>query len=88
MKRGFTDKLYALNFTCTILLTTASITITAFSGILGISDLSPISTAIQYSFLQLSVHSGFVVWKAKAENINKNKMNEIKEGIEIYEDEQ
>lgn len=70
-KRGFTDKLYFLNLTLSWLFIIVCIIITALSGTLGITDLSLVSVGIPAVFTELGVHTGFVVWKAKTENISK-----------------
>ena len=70
-KRGFTDKLYFLNLTLSWLFIIVCIVITALSGTLGITDLSLVSVGIPAVFTELGVHTGFIVWKAKTENISK-----------------
>ena len=70
-KRGFTDKLYFLNLTLSWLFIIVCIVITALSGRLGITDLSLVSVGIPAVFTELGVHTGFIVWKAKTENISK-----------------
>ena len=69
--RGFTDKLYFLNLTLSWLFIIICIVITIFSGKLGITDLSIASVGIPAVFTELGIHTGFIVWKAKTENINK-----------------
>ena len=70
-KRGFTDKLYFLNLTLSWLFIIICIVITLVSGKLGIQDLSIISYGIPAVFAELGIHTGFIIWKAKTENINK-----------------
>ena len=70
-KRGFTDKLYFLNLTLSWLFIIVCIVLTALSKTLGITDLSLVSVGIPAVFAELGVHTGFIVWKAKTENINK-----------------
>ena len=70
-KRGFTDKLYFLNLTLSWLFILICIVITIFSGKLGITDLSIVSVGLPAVFAELGIHTGFVVWKAKTENISK-----------------
>ena len=69
--RGFTDYLYFLNLTLSWLFIVICIVLTALSGKLGITDLSLVSVGIPAVFAELGVHTGFIVWKAKAENISK-----------------
>lgn len=70
-KRGFTDKLYFLNLTLSWLFIVICIVITLFSGKLGIQDLSIVSVGLPAVFAELGIHTGFIIWKAKTENINK-----------------
>ena len=70
-ERGFTDKLYFLNLTLSWLFIIVCIVITALSGTLGITDLSLVSVGIPAVFAELGVHTGFIVWKAKTENMAK-----------------
>ena len=70
-KRGFTDKLYFLNLTLSWLFIAVCIVITIFSGKLGITDLSIVSVGLPAVFAELGIHTGFVVWKAKTENMSK-----------------
>ena len=69
--RGFTDYLYFLNLTLSWLFIITCILITIFSGRLGITDLSLVSVGIPAVFTELGIHTGFIVWKAKTENISK-----------------
>ena len=71
-ERGFTDRLYFLNLTLSWLFIIICIVMTAFSGILGMTDLSLVSVGIPAVFAELGVHTGFIVWKAKTENIHKH----------------
>lgn len=83
--RGYTDKLYFYNF-CAVQITIAVImVITALSGILGITDLSPLSNIPQWAYGELSLHTGFIVWKAKAENQRKYRFG--RDGQSYKEDE-
>lgn len=70
--RGFTDQLYWLNFRFTWIFVMICVIITIFSGKLGITDLSLISYGIPTAFAELGVHTGYIVWKAKCENLNKH----------------
>ncbi len=82
--RGFTDYLYFLNLTLSWLFIIVCIVITALSGKLGITDLSLVSVGIPAVFAELGVHTGFIVWKAKTENISKYGNNpDLQNGEEI-----
>lgn len=71
-ERGFSDQLYWLNFRFTWIFVGICVLITIFSGVLQITDLSLVSYGIPTAFAELGVHTGYIVWKAKSENINKN----------------
>ena len=49
----------------------AILAITALGGVLGLSDLSPLSSIPQWAYTELGIHTAFIVWKAKAENSRK-----------------
>lgn len=76
MKRGFTDKLYFANLIFAWGFMAVSILLTVFSSKLGIVDMTVISVGVPAVFGELSIHTGFIIWKAKAENMAKwNKDN-------------
>lgn len=81
-RRGFTDKLYFYNFCAVHALMAAILAITALGGGLGLSDLSPLSNIPQWAYTELGIHTGFVIWKAKAENCRKYKDISKLEGLE------
>lgn len=72
-KRGYTDKLYFYNFCAVHILMAAILIITALGGVLNLADLSPLSNIPQWAYGELALHTGFIVWKAKAENCRKHK---------------
>lgn len=72
-RRGFNDRMYLLNFKMVWIFTFAVFVLTALSGKLGITDMSAMSTAESCAFVELGIHTGFVVWKAKVENCRKYK---------------
>lgn len=77
-RRGFTDKLYFANLFLAWIFIVVCIIITLLSGVLGIADLSIVSYGIPAVFTELGLHTGFVIWKAKAENMQKfNKSDDI-----------
>lgn len=51
----------------------AILIITALSGILNITDLSPFCDIPQWAYTELGIHTALIVWKAKAENCRKHK---------------
>lgn len=72
-RRGFTDKLYYYNFRAVWVFVVACYILTAVSGYLGVTDLSIVTVGIPAAFTELGLHTGFVIWKAKAENCRKHK---------------
>lgn len=80
MKRGFTDTLYFFNLAFAWIFLIVCIILTAFSGILMITDMSLVNVGIPAVFAELGIHTGFIIWKAKNENMNKF-------GTEVIEDE-
>ncbi len=71
-ERGFSDQLYWLNFRFTWIFVGVCVVLTILSGILNITDLSIVSYGIPTAFAELGVHTGYIVWKAKSENLNKH----------------
>lgn len=75
-KRGFTDKLYWLNFKFVWVFVLIGVIVTVFENCLSISDLTVFSVGIPCAFAELGLHTAFIIWKAKAENMAKyNKDN-------------
>lgn len=72
-KRSFTDRLYVVNLVFAWLFILVCIILTVLSGYLNITDLSIVSIGIPTVFAELSVHTGFIIWKAKVENCRKFK---------------
>ncbi len=72
MKRGFTDKMYLYNVVFVTAVVIISFTAVFMSGWLHI-DTSAISVIVPSAYGELAVHTGFVIWKAKAENARKYK---------------
>lgn len=83
--RGYTDKLYFYNFLAVHILMSAILIITAFGGVLNLTDLSPLSNIPQWAYTELGIHTGFIVWKAKTENCRKNKDKSKLEELEEIE---
>lgn len=80
--RGFSDRLYVLNFITVWGFVIICVLLTVFSGILQITDLSIVGTGIPAAFAELGLHTGFIVWKAKTENIRKWKDKEALKRLE------
>jgi hypothetical protein len=78
-RRGFTDKLYWYNFAAVQLLVAAVILLTALSGVLGVTDMSAVSTIPPAAYTELALHTGFIIWKAKAENCRKHQDKNMEE---------
>lgn len=73
--RGFTDKLYFINFVVVMVLVEQCITLIFLSGLLHMSDsaLATIQWIVTSAFAELGLHTGLIVWKAKYENSRKFK---------------
>ena len=81
-RRGFTDKMYLYNVVFVTAVVITSFIAVFLSGILMI-DTSALSVIIPSAYGELAVHTGFVIWKAKAENARKYKdVNITEEGGE------
>ena len=86
LKRGFTDKLYFYNLRFAWIFTWACFALTALSGEkwLNIADMSIVSAGLPVVWGELSIHTGFIIWKAKTENCRKHKdQSKIKELEEV-----
>lgn len=81
-RRGYTDKLYFYNFCAVHMIIAAILVITALSGVLGLTDLSPLANIPQWAYGELGLHTGFIVWKAKAENQRKYRFGRDGQGYE------
>lgn len=80
-RRGFTDKLYLFNVICVTAVVIVSFIAVFLSGKLSL-DTSAISVIVPSAYAELSVHTGFVIWKAKNENARKYKnVNDESEGV-------
>ena len=87
MRRGYTDKLYFFNLKFAWYYTVACFFLTVFSGYLGITDMSIVSVGMPVVWGELSVHTGFIIWKAKVENqLKHNKEIEIFDLNNLKED--
>lgn len=77
--RGFTDRLYFLN----LILAWLFIIVCVILQIVAIThdyvSLDICIYGIPAIFAELSIHSGFVIWKAKHENINKHRFDDFEE---------
>lgn len=71
-KRGFTDRLYFLNLMLTWMYTILCVILTCLGGLIGIEDYSFVSVVSPLIWAELGIHTGFIVWKAKAENMSKH----------------
>lgn len=72
-KMEFSKKMYLFTTGFAIFCVLITFALIAFSGVLGITDLSVLGVIITSCFTEVSVHSGFYIWKAKYENGRKYK---------------
>lgn len=70
-RRGYTDRLYFYNFIAVHMIMAAILAVTALSGVMGITDLSPLGSIPQWAYTELGLHTAFIIWKAKEENSRK-----------------
>ena len=70
--RGFTDRLYAINFGFTWGYTITCFIFSICGPLIGIEDYSFVSIVCPLVWVELGVHTGFIIHKAKVENIKKN----------------
>lgn len=68
VKRGFSDRLYWLNFKMTWCFIGVCVIITLLQGYIGMLDLTLITVGIPAAFAELGVHTAFIVEKARKEN--------------------
>ena len=69
--RGWTEKAYVINFIIALAITQE---VLIMACLFPLTDFGTIATAvIPAVFAEVSVFSGFVIWKNKNENINKHK---------------
>ena len=74
--RGFTDRLYFLNLLFAWFFTVFCMVITVLQSAMGLVDFSIIAYGIPAVYGELAVHTGYVVWKSKAENMSKWNMKD------------
>lgn len=71
-RRGFTDKCFQFYTKVWIAIIVVGILTTICSPFLGITDLSVVNTTVEKATEAMMVFIGFIVWKAKSENISKH----------------
>jgi len=69
--RGFTDKLYFINLVLAWIYTILCLIFTLLGNVIDIQDYSFVSIVCPLVWAELTVHTGFVIWKAKIENLSK-----------------
>lgn len=80
-KMEFSKKMYLFTTGFAIFCVIITFFLIGFSGLLGITDLSVLGVVITSCFAEVSVHSGFYIWKAKYENGRKYKDVNIVDNI-------
>lgn len=71
LHRGFTDQLYFKNLTFAWVYTILCLVLTIFGSYIGIEDYSFVSIVCPLVWAELTVHTGFIIHKAKCENLSK-----------------
>lgn len=74
--RGFTDKLYFANLIFAWGYTLLCVLLSVIGSRLEIADYSFVSVVTPLVWAELGVHTGFVIHKAKVENLAKHNMQE------------
>lgn len=75
-KRGFTDKLYFANLSFAWGYTILCVVLSIMGNTLQIQDYSFVSVVCPLVWTELGIHSAFIIWKSKSENMKKfNKDN-------------
>ena len=69
--RGVTDTLYLINLSLVWIYTFLSLILSILGPLIGILDYSFISIVCPLIWAEISVHTGFIIWKAKVENLSK-----------------
>ena len=75
--RGFTDKLYFTNLILVWAYTILCLVFSILGRIIGIEDYSFVSIVCPLAWVELGVHTGFVIHKAKVENLSKYAGNDV-----------
>lgn len=73
--RGFTDKLYFINFCFTWAFMAVCIILTAVGQYTGTTNMDLLAYGIPAAFGELAIHTGFIIHKAKVENLEKHKLD-------------
>lgn len=71
MRRGFTDRLYFANLIFAWSYTVLCLLFTLFGKNLEVEDYSFVSIVCPLVWAELTVHTGFIIHKAKCENLSK-----------------
>lgn len=81
-RRGFTDKCFIFYTRIWIAILAIGVVTTVAAPFLNISDLTVINTLVEKTTEAMMVFIGFIVWKAKSENIKKHNKDEYKQFIQ------
>lgn len=80
--RGFTDRLYFLNLTLSWLFVITCVILTVAVE----PNMDVVAYGIPAVFTELAIHTGFIIWKAKHENISKHRLDLPEGEIDWYDD--
>ena len=70
-RRGFTDKCFLFYTKTWIIILIIGVVISVAAPFINITDLSVINTIVEKATEAMMVFIGFIVWKAKSENMKK-----------------
>lgn len=71
LKQGWTNNIYLINWICAWAYTLLCVVLSVFGTPLQIPDYSFVSVGLPLVWAEVSVFTGFMVWKNKAENLHK-----------------
>ncbi len=85
IKQGWTNNLYFINWIAAWTYTLLCVVLSVFGTTLEIADYSFVSVGLPLVWAEVSVFTGFMVWKTKAENLQKMKNFEVIENDPDFE---
>jgi hypothetical protein len=73
VKQGWTNNLYFINWIAAWTYTLLCVVLSVFGTALEVADYSFVEVGLPLVWAEVSVFTGFMVWKTKAENLQKMK---------------
>lgn len=69
--RGYTDRIYVVNLILAWIYTFVCVILTVLGAYIPIGDYSFAVIVCPIIWAEVGVHTGFIIWKAKVENLSK-----------------